>query len=206
MSRSDRHPGRLPPVPPAVITEVGESYLHAPSAPSDPLVVAAYEQLQTETDRLFDDLAGTDDPRAVRVVFTRNRQPYRSDDELIAAVRASRVLEVTTAAVDSTPIHPLLGCEFGGAFDRFRALHDLVGHAGTGLGFAIQDEIAAWRVQDRRHDRGLARRALATEILAVNCAISILGHPPDQKAVLLEPALLARATVSVADAAWPTPI
>jgi hypothetical protein len=32
-------------------------------------------------------------------------------------------------------LHSLLGCEFGGAFDRFRAVHDHIGHAGCGYGF-----------------------------------------------------------------------
>jgi hypothetical protein len=193
------------PIATAVIAELSDSYENATSNPREPLVVAAYRQLQAETDRLFHEMVATDDPRAVRVVFTRCRRPYESDRELISAVRASGVLEVTTAAINSTPIHPLLECDYGGAFDRFRAIHDLVGHAQTGFGFGIQDEIAAWRVQDRMHRSALARRALATEILAVNCVISILGDTPRHKVMLIEPTLLARANVSVAAAASPTP-
>lgn len=193
------------PVPAAVITEIGAAYLNASNDRSDPLIVAAYQQLQAETDRQFHDLVETDDPRAVRVVFTRSRRPYASDRELIGAVRSSGVLEVTTAAVSSTPIHPLLECTRGGAFDRFRAIHDLVGHARTGLGFEIQEEIAAWRIQDHRHHSGLAQRALATEILAVNCVISMAGDTPEHKAMLLEPTLLNRARVNAGDAASPIP-
>jgi hypothetical protein len=195
----------LSPVPAAVITEIGDAYLNAGSNPSDPLVVAAYQQLQDETDRLFRDLVATDDPRAVRVVFTRSRTPYESDRELIGAVRATGVLEVTTAAISSTPIHPLLDCDYGGAFDRFRAIHDLIGHAQTGFGFEVQEEIAAWRIQERRHGSDLAQRALATEILAVNCVISIVGDTPEHKAMLLEPALVTRAKISVGDVASPIP-
>ena len=133
----------------------------------------------------------------MRIVFTRCRDPYDSDAELIAAVRTCRVLEVTTAAVSREPIHPLLGCGYGGPFDRFRAVHDLVGHAMTGFGFGLTDEIGAWRVQDAFHGP-LARSALATEILAVNCARSLAGEAPDQKAMLLPPQLVQRSRSVVA--------
>jgi hypothetical protein len=174
-----------------VATEVGESYLSAPDTSHEPLVMAAYRELQAETDRLFDTLVRSDATRPVRVIFTRCRQPYVSDAELVSAVRATRLLEITTAAVNAERIHPLLGCEMGGPFDRFRAMHDLIGHAGTGLGFALRDELAAWTVQAKLHG-ALARRALATELLAINCARSVIGEAPAQKAMLLDPLLLHR--------------
>ena len=173
-----------------VATQVGEAYLSAPDRSTDPLVVTAYEQLQAETDRLFYALVG-DAPHAVRVEFTYCREPYASDAELIVAVRSTGVLEAVTADVSAERIHPLLGCEFGGPFDRFRAVHDLIGHAGAGYGFGLQDELAAWLTQHRLHGQ-LARRALATELLAINCARSVLGEAPAQKALILEPELLHR--------------
>jgi hypothetical protein len=174
-----------------VATEVGESYLSARDTSHEALVVAAYEQLQAETDHLFPAVVCGEAPRPVRIVFTRCPEPYVDDAELIAAVRACAVLEVTTAAVSTERIHPLLGCELGGAFDRFRAIHDLIGHAGTGLGFGLRDELAAWLTQDRLHG-SLARRALATELLAINCARWVMGAAPAQKAVLLEPEIVRR--------------
>jgi hypothetical protein len=173
-----------------VVAEVGELYLNARSAQGDPVLRTAYEHLQAETDRLFGAIIGGHDP--VRIVFTRCLAPYASDRELIAATRISRVLEVTTAATSRERIHPVLGCHLGGPFDRLRAVHDLVGHVRTGFGFGLDDELAAWRVQDRLHGP-LARRALATELLAVNSARSIIGETPGQKAVLLSPGLLDRA-------------
>ena len=175
-----------------VATEVGESYLSARDTSHEALVVAAYEQLQAETDQLFHAVVCGEVSRPVRIVFTRCREPY------VVRCRAHRggarmlaVLEVTTAAVSTERIHPLLGCELGGAFDRFRAIHDLIGHAGTGLGFGLRDELAAWLTQDRLHG-SLARRALATELLAINCARWVMGAAPAQKAVLLEPELVRR--------------
>jgi hypothetical protein len=165
---------------------VGEWYLANRSAANDVRVIAAYEQLQMETDRLFGVLFLTDDPHSVRVAFTGCRQPYGCDQDLIAAVRAYGILEITTAAVASERLHPLLDCGFGGAFDRFRAIHDFIGHVITGFGFDLAGEVSAWHVQDGLHSP-LARSALATEICGVNCARWIAGESPDLKAMLFEP-------------------
>lgn len=141
---------------------VGQWYLQSRSAHRDARVIDAYGRLQVETDHLFTLLTRGAFPGAVRVVFTRCAQPYESDDELILAVRANGTLEMTSAAAAGERLHPLFDCDFGGAFDRFRAVHDLIGHAWCGYGFDLADECAAWRAQDRLHS-GLARFALATE-------------------------------------------
>lgn len=157
---------------------VGERYLWSRSAHSDAEVVEAYRQLQVETDHLFTLLTRDTNRWAVRVVFTRRVRPYESDEELIRAVRASRTLEITSAVAAGERLHPLFSCEFGGAFDRFRAVHDLIGHAWCGYGFDLDDECAAWSAQDRLHS-GLARFALATELYGVNAARNIVGKAPD---------------------------
>jgi hypothetical protein len=178
-------------VDPSIAAVVGEWYLSARSFPHDARIVAAYGHLQSETDRLFNVLVRSGGPGVVRVVFTRCGQPYAGDRELIAAVRAQRILEIPTAAVAGHRIHPVFGCGLGGAFDRFRAIHDLIGHAWLGHGFDLDGEYAAWRAQDRLH-RGPARWALATELCGVNSARWLTGEPPDLKAMLLEPGMLDR--------------
>lgn len=165
---------------------VGEWYLESPSAHGDALVIEAYRQLQAETDHLYTRLTHDAGHWPIRVVFTRCASPYESDEELISSARANRTLEITSAAAVREPLHPLLGCEFGGAFDRFRAVHDLIGHAWCGYGFDLEDECAAWSAQDRLHE-GLARFALATEIYGVNAARGILGEAPELRALLLAP-------------------
>jgi hypothetical protein len=176
---------------------VGDWYLHSQSAHHDARVVEAYEQLQVETDRLFSLFCRNKGGATMRVVFTRCVKPYETDEELISAARTSRTLEITSAAVAGERIHPLLDCEFGGAFDRFRAVHDLIGHVWCGLRFDLGDECAAWSVQDRLHG-DVARTALATELLGVNAARDILGEPPDLKALLLWPSALIRTDQSPA--------
>ena len=132
-------------VAPWTAAMVGEWYLHSRSAHRDPQVIQAYRQLQAETDHLFTLLTRGVRHRTVRVMFTRCVQPYESDEELIFDVRANGALEITSAATaGGQRLHPLFDCEFGGAFDRFRAVHDLIGHAGCGYRFDLDDERAAW--------------------------------------------------------------
>jgi hypothetical protein len=185
-------------VPAATALPVGEWHLHSRSAHGEGRVVEAYRQLQVETDHLFRRLC-LDNDRTIRVVFTRCVTPYENDEELIGAARTSKTLEITSAAVAGERLHPLLDCEFGGAFDRFRAVHDLIGHVWCGLRFDLGDESAAWRVQDRLHG-AFARCALATELLGVNAARSILGVTPDLKALLVGPRSLGRLYESTAHA------
>ena len=177
-----------PAVKPSTAVTVGEWYLDSRSAHRDAQVIEAYRRLQVETDQLFTFLTRGAFRSAVRVVFTRCVQPYESDDELIFATRANGTLEITSAAAAGERLHPLLDCEFGGAFDRFRAVHDLIGHAWCGYGFDLNDECAAWSAQDRLYS-GLARFALATELYGVNAARSIVGEAPYLRALLLEPSI-----------------
>jgi hypothetical protein len=173
-------------VDPSTAVTVGEWYLGSRSAHADATVIEAYRQLQAETDHLYTLFTRGGTRSRVRVVFTRSAQPYESDEELIRAVRAKKTLEITSCAAAGPRRHPLFSCEFGGPFDRFRAVHDLVGHAWCGFGFDLDDECAAWRAQDRLH-RGLARFALATELYGVNAARAIVGEVPDLRALLLTP-------------------
>jgi hypothetical protein len=145
---------------------------------------AAYARLVVETDRLFAHLP-------VDVVFTMSAHPYESAHDLIRSVRDDRVLEVTSAAWERGRPHPLMGCEVGGEYDRFRAVHDVLGHACLGVGFDRDGEYATWRFQERFHSP-LARRALATELHAEHSVRWTTGELPEHKAVLLDQRVIAR--------------
>ncbi len=177
---------------PRTAHDVAAAFAATPSTPRAALVAAAYAELQVQSDALFAALTRSDARRAVRVVFTRHRAPYTCDHELIAAVRGERVLEVPTAATETDRRHPVLGCERGGAYDRFRAVHDIVGHVRLRVGFDRAGEYTTWRAQDRQY-RGLARWALATELHAEHSVFWTTGEAPEHKALLLDPTLLARA-------------
>ena len=126
------------------------------------------------------------------MVFTRCHAPYASDHEMIAAVRTVGLLEVTSADSERDRRHPLMGCEVGGAYDRFRAVHDIVGHVGPCLGFDRDGEFGAWLAQERLY-RGLAQWALATELHGEHSVLWTTGVLSDHKAALLDHDLLARA-------------
>jgi hypothetical protein len=130
----------------------------------------------------------------VRIVFTRCRAPYDHDKELIEAVRATAVLEVTH---DRARPHPVLGSEPGGTYDRFRAVHDVVGHVIPGHGFDRHGEFAAWRAQDRLYS-GLARMALGTELHGEHSVCCTSGSFSDHKATLLPWQMIDRARTGLA--------
>jgi hypothetical protein len=152
-----------------------------------PLVAQAYRQLELQTDRQFAALTDPQGPYRITVVGTRNITPYSDAEELTASVLNSRTLEVTTSAADRA--HPLLGGEVGGAYYRFRAVHDLLGHVATGYGFDRDGEYSAWLLQ-RSLYTGLARWAAATELHGEISALWITDAFPEHKAVLLDPYLL----------------
>ncbi len=149
----------------------------------------AYRQLQTQTDRQYRVLTDPSGRYRLKVVRTRLAAPYADDREMIAATRSSRLLEVTTEP--RARWHPLLGGAAGSAYERFRVVHDLVGHVATGYGFDQDSEYSAWLVQ-RRTYHGLARWAAATELHGENSVVSTTHQFADHKAILLDPELLTR--------------
>jgi hypothetical protein len=102
---------------------------------------------------------------------------------------------VVTVAADRHRRHPLLDSTRGGAYDRFRAVHDILRHAGLGLGFDRHGELATWLHQERFHSP-LARRALATELHGQHSVLWTTGQMAEPKAVLLDPRLLWRSQLS----------
>jgi hypothetical protein len=182
--------GRVTPgVDAACASQVSATFRDTRSRPGDAMITAAYGELQRQSDRMFWALTGHSG--GVRVVFTPCRRPYASDQELIGAVRSTRVLEVTSAAVDGDRPHPQLGCERGGPYDRFRAVHDLVGHVAFGYGFDQDGEYQAWRAQCTMFS-GSARWALATELHGENSVLCETGQIAEHKSILLPPELLRR--------------
>ena len=165
-------------------TELAAWHLQTKSAPNDPRTAAAYRQLELQTDRLFQFLTERIGPYRVEVTFTFLRRPYQSDHEMIGAVISERRLEVSVAASDRCRLHPLLDCRPGGSYDRFRAVHDLVGHAFGRLGFDADGEYWAWRIQDLLY-KGSARLALAAELRVEHAVLQETGDFSDHKALVV---------------------
>jgi hypothetical protein len=182
----------------SIAHEVAANFEDARNRPDAPLVAAAYAQLVAQTDAIFHRLTDGARRSGIRVAFTRSPVPYNGDQELIDAVRAEQVLEVTTAAREPDRPHPLLDCRPGGAYDRFRAVHDILGHVRPGLGFDRDGEYTSWLIQDRQY-RGLARWALATELHGEHSVRWTSGEIAEHKATLLARGLLRRASRVPAD-------
>jgi hypothetical protein len=174
-----------------VAREVAASYLAASCHP-DARTVAAFTQLGTETDRVFRWLTLPERPGALRVHFTKCDAPYRDAEELIASVAQTQTLEIATVAAQRDRRHPLLGNEYGGGYDRFRAVHDALGHARMRLGFDRNEEFTVWRAQERLHSP-LARAALATELHGQHSVRWTTGEFGAPKAMLIDSTLLRRA-------------
>jgi hypothetical protein len=175
-----------------IAREVADAFLATPSDPADPRVRLSYAALESETDTMFARLTDGRAPGAYRVVFTDCPTPYTSDVEMIEAVRATRLLEVVANASDRDRPHRVLGCDRGGAYDRFRAVHDLVGHVRYGLGFDRQGEFATWQVQEPMYSAP-ARLALATELHAEHSVLWTTGTFAEHTGILLDRRLVARA-------------
>jgi hypothetical protein len=182
-------------VEPAIAHEVAASFREARSTPDAPLVAVAYAQLAAQTDAIFRRLTDAAQRVAVRVAFTCDRMPYADDRELIDAVRTDHVLEITTTACEPDRLHPLLDSCAGGAYDRFRAVHDLLGHVGPALGFDRDGEYTSWLIQDG-HYKGLARWALATELHAEHSVRWTTGDLAEHKATLLPRRVLRKSRVA----------
>ena len=178
-------------VDPVVAREVATAYLDADDRP-DPITRAAFARLAAETDVLFARITSPARRGPVRVAFTSCLEPYLGAAEMIASVEQERTLEVTTVAVDRDRRHPLLDNERGAAYDRLRAVHDVLGHARPGVGFDRDGEYAAWLVQERFHSP-LARRALATELHGQHSVRWTTGEIAPPRAMLLDERLLRRA-------------
>ena len=182
--------GLLARVDPVQAHRIADAFLAAPRTSSDRLVRAAYHDLAGQAARWFDRLTGPAARVPIRVVYTRNLDPYATGCELAQRVRRERVLELWPSRYDRDRTHPLLDDSVGGAFDRMRAVHDIVSHAGCGFEFDRDGEYSAWRYEHRMYT-GLARWALATELHAEHSVLWTTGSPAVHKAMLLPPRLLA---------------
>jgi hypothetical protein len=182
-------------VDPDVAGNIARWFIDAPAMAPEVLVAAAYRELQVQTDRQFAALTEPAGAFGYTVAWTRQPAPYSTAAELIGAVRATGVLEVTAARVDRDRLHPGLDCGFGGPYDRLRAVHDIVGHVMTGYGFDRDGEYSAWLRQSKLY-RGLARWAAATELHAEHSVTWTTLQFPEHKAVLLPQRLLLRSSSS----------
>jgi hypothetical protein len=179
-------------VDPVAAREVADAFLAAPTKGSDERLGVAYARLEVEATAWFVRLTSSAVPRPVRVVSTRVEAPYADAAELATAVRSERTLELHSAGFTRDRRHPLLDSTVGGAFDRFRAVHDIVSHGWLGLPFDRDGEFSAWLAEETLYSP-VARLALVTELHAQHSVLWTSAQLAELKAVLLPAELVGAA-------------
>jgi len=144
---------------------------------SDPAVLSAYSQFEIEIERQWKyarmKMGMTLEP------WTQKGQPYATNStEMRSDVRRNRHLYFFQGGEP----HPLLG-EIDPATglsmnDKFRAIHDLFGHAAEGYGFGPRGEENAWLKHSQMFS-ATAQRALTTETRGQNAWVNYGAHNYD---------------------------
>jgi hypothetical protein len=157
----------------------------------DPGAHAAFADMAAQVHRQYDHMTNRMGIRVEPVAH----DPYANHLEMMDDLRNHGRLQVLKTA--STGQHSFFDDDTN---DKFRAVHDVFGHAATGRSFDRHGEEAAWLAHSRMFT-GPARHAMTTETRGQNSMLISTGRFPPQKAALLPPGFLQR------DAAltYPTP-
>lgn len=182
----------LPPLPDDLIDtpvdleeadEVARFFENAPDMSADPDVRAAYEDFKAQSAEQWDFMTRPESEggMGITVDFTDEVDPYATAEEQRNDLEQNHHLTIQSG----------LGGDHSGTmtqdeYDRFRAVHDVFGHAGIGSGFDRHGEYEAWLVHAAMY-RGQGRRAMSTEYHGVNSAMwtGAPGSPGTGKSVLL---------------------
>jgi hypothetical protein len=145
----------------------GRAFENTPDQSSDPHVQAAYDDFKAQSEEMFDYMTR---PKAeggmgVTVEFSKETDPYPT-----AAAQAADLRDNNRIVIQSG-----LGGQHQASmsteeYDRFRAVHDVFGHAAIGGGFDRHGEYEAWLVHSMMYEEP-GRSAMSTEYHGVNSAM-----------------------------------
>lgn len=138
------------------------------SAPNDEAVRAAYDQFNREVEQQYQHALDA----GYQFEFTPH-DPYANSAEMMQDVRQNRRLKVFKTSADQT--HSYLTPEQN---DRFRAVHDLFGHAAEGNQFGPLGEENAYRAHASMFSPQ-ARDVMATETRGQNSWLNYFGNHQD---------------------------
>lgn len=155
------------------IRQLGHAYDSLPN--HDPQAVPHYEAMRHEVNNQYDHLT----KRMGINVQSVDHDPYRNAHEMIHDLHNNKRLQVMKTSL--TGHHPYFSDEDN---DKFRAVHDAFGHAGTGRDFDRHGEEAAFHAHARMFSPE-ARGALATETRGQNGSLIKNGQFGPQKIALL---------------------
>jgi hypothetical protein len=146
----------------------------------DPAVAQAYAAFAAEIEAQFDAAA-----RVIKIEpWTQEGQPYATSAEMRADVFANNHIYV----FEGGEPHPFLTAEQNW---KFRAIHDIYGHAKTGFEFGPRGELNATRAHARMFSPA-ATPALVTETIGQNSWVNFseanAGLPAEQRAFAVQKA------------------
>jgi hypothetical protein len=134
----------------------------------------AYRDLAKEVEQQFDHMVKS----GLKVEFV-NYDPYKTANEMRADVESGSIRVMQTAV---TGAHPFFTNEQN---DKFRAVHDVFGHASTGRGFDRHGERSAYISHKEMFRSPDAVRALASETEGQNAVATLTGKFGEQKVALM---------------------
>lgn len=162
---------------------VARYFERTPDQSADPRVQAAYADFKSQNEAMY---AFMTKPEAeggmgIKVDMVSTHDPYKTAADQAEDLRNNHHISIESG--------------LGGAhdftmttdeYDRFRAVHDVFGHAGVGGGFDRHGEYEAWLMHSSMYTDG-GRAAMSTEYHAVNSALwsGEKGTPGTGKSILL---------------------
>lgn len=171
--------------------KVAEAFDLTPDQSKDPVVTAAFEDFKKQNAEMYDFITKPESEGGlgIKVEVSQQKDPYPS-----AQAQADDLKNNHHFFIESG-----LGGEHQATmttqeYDRFRAVHDIFGHAGIGGGFDRHGEYQAW-LEHMSMYTGAGRDAMSSEYRGVNSAMwasGILGmkSPGTGKSVILPKELI----------------
>lgn len=172
--------------------EVAKAFDLTPDESKDPVVQAAFEDFKKQNEEMYGFITKpvSEGGLGITVEVSTKKDPYASAQEQADDLKNNHHFFIESG----------LGGEHQATmttqeYDRFRAVHDIFGHAGIGGGFDRHGEYQAW-LEHMSMYTGAGRDAMSSEYRGVNSAMwasSMMGmkSPGTGKSVLLPKELVA---------------
>jgi len=173
---------------PRVGFAIQQEYRRRQQQPQSRTIARSYKALARETEDQYDFMTRPREQGGLGIKHTVTEgDPYQSPHEMAADVRQGRTKTFATA---STGGHAFFSDEQN---DKFRAIHDVFGHAAIGRGFSRHGEEGAWRSHVQMFSPQ-AREAMTSETRGQNSYLnySPQGGFPDQTKQLIGMSRLAQ--------------
>lgn len=171
--------------------EVARYFETATDQSNDPKVTAAFADFKVQNEAQWDFATKPVSEGGLGItvdfVHTPNGNPYETAEEQSEDLRSNHHINIESGLGGQHQATMTVN-----EYDRFRAVHDIFGHAGVGGGFDRHGEYEAWLMHMSMYT-GLGREAMSSEYHGVNSALWS-GDPKDPggtgKSILLPEKLI----------------